>query len=82
MIHLFPDDKETSSELDEVLRQLLNVLTECVSQPMEVISRLGCSCIRYVAVKEWCIKHVGFWFSCKCCLTRVFINPSKVIFNN
>ena len=32
--------------LESVLQQLLVVLTECIAQPFEVISRLGCSCIR------------------------------------
>ncbi|KAK3577451.1 hypothetical protein CHS0354_032302 [Potamilus streckersoni] len=42
----FIDD--TSLHLEMVMKQLLLVLTECVAQPIEVISRLGCSCIRHI----------------------------------
>lgn len=34
--------------LELMLKQLFDVLNECVAQPTEVISRLGCSCIRYM----------------------------------
>ena len=33
--------------LYSMLRQMLDVLIECVGQPNESVSRLGCSCIRY-----------------------------------
>ncbi|XP_055950997.1 brefeldin A-inhibited guanine nucleotide-exchange protein 3-like isoform X2 [Argiope bruennichi] len=33
-----------------MLEQLFLVLTECVAQPMEIISRLGCACIRHTVV--------------------------------
>ncbi|XP_076076319.1 brefeldin A-inhibited guanine nucleotide-exchange protein 3-like isoform X2 [Mytilus galloprovincialis] len=43
------DKDETSVCLRELmLKQLLDILTECVAQPVEIISRLGCSCIRHV----------------------------------
>lgn len=45
---LILDNDETSMCLRELmLKQLLDILTECVAQPVEIISRLGCSCIRY-----------------------------------
>ncbi|XP_054716947.1 brefeldin A-inhibited guanine nucleotide-exchange protein 3-like [Uloborus diversus] len=31
-----------------MIQQLFLVLTECIAQPMEVISRLGCACIRHM----------------------------------
>ncbi|GIX96960.1 brefeldin A-inhibited guanine nucleotide-exchange protein 3 [Caerostris darwini] len=33
-----------------MLEQLFLVLIECVAQPMEIISRLGCSCIRHTVM--------------------------------
>ena len=33
--------------VDLMLRQLLLVMIECACQPHEVVSRLGCACIRY-----------------------------------
>ncbi|CAL1288840.1 unnamed protein product [Larinioides sclopetarius] len=33
-----------------MLEQLFLVLTECVAQPMELISRLGCACMRHTVV--------------------------------
>ncbi|GFX32652.1 brefeldin A-inhibited guanine nucleotide-exchange protein 3 [Trichonephila clavipes] len=33
-----------------MLQQLFLVLTECVAQPMEIISRLGCACIRHTVM--------------------------------
>ncbi|XP_052810306.1 brefeldin A-inhibited guanine nucleotide-exchange protein 3-like isoform X2 [Mya arenaria] len=48
LIHDFKDNNDLSYQLEVVLRQTLAVLAECVSQPTEVISRLGCSCIRHI----------------------------------
>jgi len=33
-----------------MLQQQLGIFVDCVAQPLETISRLGCSCIRYVTV--------------------------------
>ena len=33
--------------VEAVLHQQLCVLVDCISQPYETVSRLGCSCIRY-----------------------------------
>ncbi|GFT42290.1 brefeldin A-inhibited guanine nucleotide-exchange protein 3 [Nephila pilipes] len=33
-----------------MLQQLFLVLTECVAQPMEIISRLGCACMRHTVM--------------------------------
>jgi len=35
--------------VESVLHQQLCVLVDCISQPYEAVSRLGCSCIRYDA---------------------------------
>ncbi|KAG8200080.1 hypothetical protein JTE90_001936 [Oedothorax gibbosus] len=41
-------DKEYGVNL--MLQQLFLVLTECVAQPTEIISRLGCACIRHAVM--------------------------------
>lgn len=38
--------EEVSRSVELMLRQLYSILVECISQPTEIISRLGCSCIR------------------------------------
>lgn len=40
--------EEVSRSVELMLRQLYSILVECISQPTEIISRLGCSCIRHV----------------------------------
>ncbi|XP_071113726.1 brefeldin A-inhibited guanine nucleotide-exchange protein 3-like [Haliotis cracherodii] len=40
--------KEEQTHLEFMLKQTLDVLTECAAQPVENISRLGCSCLRHV----------------------------------
>ncbi|XP_041353818.1 brefeldin A-inhibited guanine nucleotide-exchange protein 3-like isoform X2 [Gigantopelta aegis] len=38
--------------LELMLRQSLDVMIECIAQPVENISRLGCSCIRHVLLSS------------------------------
>lgn len=46
-----------------MVHQLLLVLAECIAQPVEVVSRLGCACIRHLVVSGgpylgpelWCV---------------------------
>jgi len=40
-------DASLEHVVEVVLQQQLCVLVDCISQPYEAISRLGCSCIRY-----------------------------------
>ncbi|XP_060566710.1 brefeldin A-inhibited guanine nucleotide-exchange protein 3-like isoform X2 [Ruditapes philippinarum] len=56
LLHDFKDDEKVCRMIEEVLKQLLIVLTECVAQPFEVISRLGCSCIRHILLSA----HMDF----------------------
>ncbi|KAK3098836.1 hypothetical protein FSP39_023524 [Pinctada imbricata] len=51
-IQQFAGDKSTevTRMVELMLKQLLDITIECVSQPIEVISRLGCSCIRHVVL--------------------------------
>ncbi|KAL5009933.1 hypothetical protein ScPMuIL_012238 [Solemya velum] len=44
----FTKNDDISKSVELMLKQLLDVMIECVAQPVEVISRLGCSCIRHV----------------------------------
>ncbi|XP_060081313.1 brefeldin A-inhibited guanine nucleotide-exchange protein 3-like [Ylistrum balloti] len=45
----FAGCKDKTGNLVEVmLKQLLDIMIECIAQPVEVISRLGCSCIRHM----------------------------------
>ena len=41
---------EQEKAVEFMLRQLLDVLVECVAQCTESLSRLGCSCIRSVSL--------------------------------
>ncbi|XP_053398071.1 brefeldin A-inhibited guanine nucleotide-exchange protein 3-like [Mercenaria mercenaria] len=56
-----PDDEKVCRMIEEVLKQLLIVLTECVAQPFEVISRLGCSCIRHILLSAHTDFTEGMW---------------------
>ncbi|XP_021364639.1 brefeldin A-inhibited guanine nucleotide-exchange protein 3-like isoform X1 [Mizuhopecten yessoensis] len=45
----FADCKgKTGSLVEVMLKQLLDIMIECIAQPIELISRLGCSCIRHM----------------------------------
>ena len=36
--------------VETILHQQLCVLVDCISQPYEAVSRLGCSCIRFIYI--------------------------------
>ena len=40
-------DASLEHVVESILHQQLCVLVDCISQPYEAVSRLGCSCIRY-----------------------------------
>ncbi|XP_035825340.1 brefeldin A-inhibited guanine nucleotide-exchange protein 3 [Aplysia californica] len=44
----FTGDAELQAALQLILKQTFDVFIECVAQPVENISRLGCSCIRHI----------------------------------
>lgn len=50
LITRFAEETEHHQMMELMLRELFIVLIECVAQPAESISRLGCSCIRHVAL--------------------------------
>lgn len=59
------------------LKQLLLILVECVSQPQEIIARLGASCIRHIILtsgalltqKQWEITCTSLHRACNASLT-------------
>ncbi|KAI8520628.1 hypothetical protein Bbelb_003820 [Branchiostoma belcheri] len=42
------DEAWVSTDVPVMIRQLLNLLVECIGQPVEAISRLGCACLRHL----------------------------------
>jgi brefeldin A-inhibited guanine nucleotide-exchange protein 3 len=50
----FAGKSELGQSVEMMLQQQLGILCDCISQPLEPISRLGCSCIRLV-VSDICM---------------------------
>ncbi|CAH1227063.1 ARFGEF3 [Branchiostoma lanceolatum] len=42
------DETWVSTDVPVMIRQLLSLLVECIGQPVEAISRLGCACLRHL----------------------------------
>ncbi|ESO87248.1 hypothetical protein LOTGIDRAFT_229359 [Lottia gigantea] len=63
-LNKFVGDKETHAMLEFMIKQMLDVLTECVAQPVERISRLGCSCIRHVLSSAGPLLTESMWQIC------------------
>ncbi|XP_029652523.1 brefeldin A-inhibited guanine nucleotide-exchange protein 3 isoform X1 [Octopus sinensis] len=57
----FSDDHKNEKMLETMLYKLFIVLIECVAQPVEVISRLGCSCIRHIVLASGHCFTEGMW---------------------
>ena len=49
----FIGNVELDEHIELMLQQQLNVLVDCIAQPLESLSRLGCSCIRSVVHCCW-----------------------------
>ncbi|XP_077863151.1 brefeldin A-inhibited guanine nucleotide-exchange protein 3-like [Saccoglossus kowalevskii] len=47
--------------IHQMIKQLFDLLIECIGQPMESISRLGCSCIRHVLLKAGPVLTDDMW---------------------
>ena len=43
---LVSGDEQVRANVEFTLSQTLHLLTECIAQPHEAISRLGCACVR------------------------------------
>lgn len=53
-----------------MVRQLALVITECVAQPVEAISRLGCACIRHLLVCGGPAMDAALWQLASGCIRR------------
>ncbi|XP_037127946.1 brefeldin A-inhibited guanine nucleotide-exchange protein 3 isoform X4 [Syngnathus acus] len=55
-----------------MLKELFGLLVSCVSQPAETVSRVGCSCIRYVLVTVGPLFTEEMWRLACCALRDAF----------
>ncbi|CAM1291637.1 KIAA1244 (predicted) [Pycnogonum litorale] len=50
-----------------MLRQLFTIMNECIAQPIEAISRLGCACIRHAVFSLGSVMNEELWtVTCDC----------------
>lgn len=58
--YLFLTDIGYENMINTMLKDLFKLLVACVAEPTEIISRVGCSCIRYQSINSVKIfkKHV------------------------
>ena len=52
------DSGDHHGSVEFLLKQMFDILTECVAQPNESLSRLGCACIRLVKLLYSVYKHI------------------------
>uniref|UniRef100_A0A670I5C3 ARFGEF family member 3 n=1 Tax=Podarcis muralis TaxID=64176 RepID=A0A670I5C3_PODMU len=67
--------------INTMLRDLFKLLVACVAEPTESISRVGCSCIRYVLVTAGPVFTEEMWRLACCALQDAFsatLEPVKV----
>uniref|UniRef100_A0A669B455 ARFGEF family member 3 n=1 Tax=Oreochromis niloticus TaxID=8128 RepID=A0A669B455_ORENI len=60
------------SLINHMLKDLFKLLVACVSEPAETISRVGCSCIRYVLVTVGPVFTEEMWRLACCALQDAF----------
>uniref|UniRef100_A0A8D3BU31 SEC7 domain-containing protein n=1 Tax=Scophthalmus maximus TaxID=52904 RepID=A0A8D3BU31_SCOMX len=60
------------SQINLMLKDLFKLLVSCVSEPAETISRVGCSCIRYVLVTVGPVFTEEMWRLACCALQDAF----------
>uniref|UniRef100_A0A3P8UM47 ARFGEF family member 3 n=1 Tax=Cynoglossus semilaevis TaxID=244447 RepID=A0A3P8UM47_CYNSE len=65
-------DMGYESLINLMLKDLFKLLVSCVSEPAEVISRVGCSCIRYVLVTVGPVFTEEMWRLACCALQDAF----------
>ncbi|XP_064411267.1 brefeldin A-inhibited guanine nucleotide-exchange protein 3 [Latimeria chalumnae] len=58
--------------INTMLRDLFKLLVACVAEPAESISRVGCSCIRYVLVTAGPVFSEEMWRLACCALQEAF----------
>ncbi|XP_059842692.1 brefeldin A-inhibited guanine nucleotide-exchange protein 3 isoform X1 [Hypanus sabinus] len=72
-IHCFiQSDIGYENSINVMLRDLLQLLVSCVAEPTETISRVGCSCIRYVLVTAGPVFTDEMWRLACCALQDAF----------
>ncbi|KAK7108439.1 hypothetical protein V1264_016181 [Littorina saxatilis] len=75
----FVGQTEEVSSLELMLKQLFAVLTECVAQPIENLSLLGCSCIRHVMLTAGPILTESMWgISARCLAHSVSVTTHNL----
>ncbi|XP_064629621.1 brefeldin A-inhibited guanine nucleotide-exchange protein 3-like isoform X3 [Lineus longissimus] len=57
----FAGTPETHSGTEFMLKQMMDVLVECIAQPVEAISRLGCSCVRHAILSSGPLLTENMW---------------------
>ncbi|OCT77997.1 brefeldin A-inhibited guanine nucleotide-exchange protein 3 isoform X2 [Xenopus laevis] len=68
------------SMINTMLKELFKLLVKCVAEPTETISRVGCSCIRYVLVTAGPVFTEEMWRLACCALQDAFsatLEPMK-----
>ncbi|KAM9316685.1 LOW QUALITY PROTEIN: brefeldin A-inhibited guanine nucleotide-exchange protein 3 [Gastrophryne carolinensis] len=66
--------------INTMLKELFKLLVSCVAEPTETISRVGCSCIRYVLVTAGPVFTEEMWRLACCALQDAFsatLEPMK-----
>ncbi|XP_032881861.1 brefeldin A-inhibited guanine nucleotide-exchange protein 3 isoform X2 [Amblyraja radiata] len=72
-IHSFiQSDIGYENSINMMLKDLLKLLVSCVAEPTETISRVGCSCIRYVLVTAGPVFTDEMWRLACCALQDAF----------
>ncbi|XP_072369603.1 brefeldin A-inhibited guanine nucleotide-exchange protein 3 [Scyliorhinus torazame] len=72
-IHCFiQSDIGYENSINIMLKDLLKLLVSCIAEPIETISRVGCSCIRYVLVTAGPVFTDEMWRLACCALQDAF----------
>ncbi|CAH1799775.1 unnamed protein product [Owenia fusiformis] len=58
----FTGTTSCETSMGDMLQNLYSVLIECIAQPIETISRLGCSCIRHAILSSGPILSEQMWY--------------------
>ncbi|ELW64172.1 Brefeldin A-inhibited guanine nucleotide-exchange protein 3 [Tupaia chinensis] len=79
-IHSFlHSDIRYESMINTMLKDLFELLVACVAKPTETISRVGCSCIRYVLVTAGPVFTEEMWRLACCALQDAFSATLKPV---
>ncbi|XP_049643955.1 brefeldin A-inhibited guanine nucleotide-exchange protein 3 [Suncus etruscus] len=72
-------DIRYESMINTMLKDLFELLVTCVAKPTETISRVGCSCIRYVLVTAGPVFTEEMWRLACCALQDAFTATLKPV---